>query len=372
MNEEENVLDIKKSIEDELKKEKFSEEVLNKKIEIDDLIQNEIEIDFFKENEPEKIQKEEKKKIKKIDLSKISVIQKNELEKETDLRRALYGNKTVFQIVAAQSGYMAKILPLINKDTVSLLFSNVSRYEYKKGIYKLIWEKIYEFSVGKMDFDTWLKNTTVEDIETFYYGIYCATFPNEGSFRFFCPNCGNQTDYKINNESLIQTSDKEKMKKLISNVTKNSNSMDALEKYSLMKKNENEGIELPDSKLIVKLRTPSLYDSLELLRTVSEKIIDRDTSSATNMLYVDKILIPAKEKGFFNEQIQRESILRIIDNLTISDAQELQTAVLDRVYENRISYSIKSIKCSHCGEESKNIDVSIEDILFTLIFEKTR
>jgi hypothetical protein len=84
-------------------------------------------------------------------------------------------------------------------------------------------------------------------------------------------------------------------------------------------------------------------------------------------------LIPSKDgKNIYVEQIGRESILRIIDNLTIRDAQDLQKAVLERVYENRISYSIKNIKCPHCKEETKNIDISIEDILFTLIFEKTQ
>ena len=45
--------------------------------------------------------------------------------------------------------------------------------------------------------------------------------------------------------------------------------------------------------------------------------------------------------------------MRVIDNLPIDDAGELQTAVYDRVDENRISYSIKNIKCSECQHEEK-------------------
>jgi len=91
------------------------------------------------------------------------------------------------------------------------------------------------------------------------------------------------------------------------------------------------------------------------------------------MLYVKRLLVPSKEdKSVFVEETKRQSILRIIDNLPIEDSKELEDAVYDRVDENRIMYSIKNIKCIECGEEVQDIPISIEDILFTLIFEKTQ
>lgn len=359
----------------------LTQSAVDKEIEFADSIEKEVKFDFAKHIEdttpsavPQTstdIDEEPQRKAKKIDISKISIIPKNAIEKEQDLRNALYGDKSVFQIVAAQSGYMAKVTSLVNKDVVNLLFSNLSRYEYRKSVFKVIYDKIVAFSVGRMTFEEWLKQTSVEDIETFYYGIYCATFPNSGSFTFTCPKCGNEETLKINHNNLFKTADKEKMKKLINDVSRNCNNISEMKKYSLIDKTE--GFQLTDSKIIMELRTPSLWDSLELLRTVPEQVIDRDTTSVTNMLYIKRFLIPTKtESGIdYSEQTDSQELLRIIDNLTIDDANELQTAVSDRVDENRISYTIKNIVCPKCQNEIKETAISIEDILFTLIFEKT-
>jgi len=339
-----------------------------------------VEIDLFSDldeaeyqsslSENKVIEEKPQKKARNIDLASVTVLNKNEIDKERDLRNALYGNKAAFQIVAAQSGYMAKVIPLVHKDIINLLYENVGRYEYKKSVFHVIWEKIFDTSVGKMSFDDFLKYTSIEDMETFYYGIYASTFPNEGSFRFKCRNCGAERDYTVNHANLIKTTDKDKMKKLIDEVSRNSTSIEKMKEYSLVGKNE--AIQLSDSKIIIELRTPTLFDSLEILRTVPEKTIDRDTISITNMLYINKVLVPAKEGNGYFEEINKPQILRIIDNMSIDDANELQDAVFERVDENRITYSVKNFKCSECKHEVEEIPLSIEDILFTLIFEKAQ
>lgn len=312
---------------------------------------------------------QEKKRPKMVDINKLTVVNKTEIDKERDLRQALYNNKAAFQIVAAQSGYVAKVAPLVHKDLVNILYSNLSAYEQRKSVYKTVHEKVFETSVGKMEFDSWLRNTTVEDMETFYYGIYSSTFPNEGNFRFACPKCNKEHDYKVNHANLIKTTDRESMKRLIDDVSRNSTTVEKMRQFSLIGKNQ--AVEASESKLVFELRTPSLFDALEILRTVPEKTIDKDVATVTNMLYVNKSLIPSKDGGY-TEESGRAALLRIIDNLPIGDAKELEVAVFDRVDENRISYSIKNIKCSDCAHEEKEIPISIENILFTLIFEKAQ
>ena len=300
----------------------------NKPFEFGESAEKEIKIDLLslEEQEEEPIKEveekvnEPRKKAKSVDISKLKVVNKTEIDKERDLKNALYGNKAAFQIVAAQSGYMAKVLPLVHKDVINILYSNLGRYEYKKGVYRVIWEKIFDTSVGKMNFDEWLQRTSVEDMETFYYGVYCSTFPNEGSFRYTCPHCGNEKEYKINHRHLVKTTDREKMKRLIDEVSRNATTRESMEAYSLIGKNE--AIQLTESGIIIELRTPTLYDSLEILRTVPEKTIDKDTLSVTNMLYVNRLLVPSKDdKSVFVEETKRQSILRIIDNLPINDSK---------------------------------------------------
>jgi hypothetical protein len=343
-------------------------ELIEEKVEIPlDLQEIKRPVDEVKEEvKEEKL----KKKAKTIDLESLTILNKNEIDKERDLRQALYNNKAAFQIVAAQSGYMAKVSPLVHKDLVNMLYGNLGRYEYKKSVYRVVWEKMFETSVGKLSFDEFLKYTSVEDMETFFYGIYSSTFPNEGTFKYYCEECGSEHEYKVNHGNLIKTTDRDHMKKLIDEVSKNSTSFEKMKEYSLLGKGE--AIQLSESGLIFELKTPSLFDSLEILRTVPEETIDKDAVSVTNMLYVNRVLIPDKEKIGYTEESKKTSLLRIIDNLSIDDANELQNSIFDKVDENRISYSIKNIKCHDCGTEVKDIPISIEDILFTLIFEKVQ
>lgn len=366
----------------DLVKEKLGleETIADKEIEVGDAIEKEIKFNFTQEIDKEEaaaILEEaladapvKKKPKKKVDISKINIVDSTALEKDTDLRHALFGSKAAFQIVAAQSGYMAKIVPLVHKDVISLLYSNLSRYEYRKATFKVIYDKIAAISSERMSFEEWLRNTSVEDIETFYYGLYNATFPNEGTFTFTCPDCGEERTIKIGHNSLFRTTDKAKMKKLINTVSKEAISKEARLKYSLVGRTE--AYVLEDSGIIAEIRTPSLWDSLEILRVVPEKVIDRDTTSVTNMLYVKRFLIPTKDKTGYTEQKDSQELLRIIDNLTLDDANTLQEAVSERVDENRITYSIKNIKCPNCQKEIKETVISIEDILFTLIFEKAQ
>jgi hypothetical protein len=345
--------------------DEVEEENAERSIDLNDMFESEKEIENIKA-EPEK----PKKKAKVVDLDKLTIVSKNEMDKERDLRQALFNNKVAFQIVAAQSGYMAKVSPLVHKDLVNILYGNLGRYEYKKSIYKVIFDKIFDFSVGKFNFEEWLKNTSVEDMETFYYGVYSSTFPNEGTFRYTCPKCDHEHDYKVNHANLIKTTDRDHMKKLIDEVSRNSTSIEKMKEYSLIGKNQ--AVQLSESGLIIELRTPSLFDSLEILRTVPEKTIEKDAISVTNMLYINRVLIPTKDGTGYTEEHNKPAILRVIDNLPIEDASELQSSVYDRVDENRITYSIKNIKCSECSHEEKDIPISIEDILFTLIFEKAQ
>lgn len=344
-----------------------------------DDVKFEKEVPFdFKEDIPETTAEvvdndnKKKKKVKKIDINKLSIVdERDPITKQRELKNALYGNKSAFMIVAAQSGYVAQIAPLVHKDAVNILYSNLSRYEYKKNLFKVIYEKIVNFSVGKMTFEEWLKCTSVEDLETFYYGIYCATFPDEGTLSVQCPDCGDTENYRVSNLNLTKTTDRKAMKKLIEDVSANAINKESMAQYSLIGKND--AFALSDSGFIIELRTPSLWDSLELLRLVPEDIIDKDTTSLTNMLYINRILVPRKagdKQTQYIEHDDRQELLRIVDNLSIDDAQEIQDAVADRVDDHKISYSIKNYKCQNCGKEIKEIPISIEDILFTLIYEK--
>lgn len=315
-------------------------------------------------------EKPTKTKAVKIDPNDIKVIPgRNQLEKERDLKAALFGNKAAFQVVAPQSGYMAQMVPLVNKDLYSILYSNLSRYEYRKAVYRLVWEKIINMTGGRLKFEDWLKMTAVEDAETLYYGIYCATFQNDGYFGIVCPECGEEHNYVVNHMNLISTSDKDSMKAHISAINSAENTTDSIKKFSMLQNTDI--FKLNDSKLLFEVRTPSLYDTLELLRLIPEEAIDKDPANMTNMLYIKRVLVPSKSgANMYDEHTNSQGILKIIDNLSINDGAELQDAISERLDANRITYSIKNAKCPSCQHVIDSTPVNIENLLFTAIFEK--
>lgn len=351
--------------------------------EFDDVeFEKEVPFDVFEDNaayveQPEAIavdtdDDDVNKKPRKVDISELKLVEERDpITRQRDLKTALFGNKSAFQIVAAQSGYVAKMAPLVYKDSVNMLYNNLDRYNEKKSIFKVVYEKIVGFSVGKMTFDEWLKSTSVEDLETFYYGLYCATFPEEGRLNIRCPNCDTATDVNISNVNLAKTTDRKSMQKLIKDVSSKATSKEAMHEFSLLSKPE--AFELADSKFVIEIRTPSLWDTLELFRMVPAEVIDRDASKYTYMLYIDRILVPKKTinggMGYV-AYTDRQEFGRIIDSMSLDDSQALRDAIADRVDNHKITYAIKKHVCPTCKHEMHDIPVSLEDILFSLVYER--
>jgi len=322
-----------------------------------DAVENSIEVDA------------PKKKAEEIDVSLLKISKKNALESSKMLKEALYGKTSSVEITAAQSGYTCKVSPLNNKDSFNILNSEATNFDNTKTTYKTIYDKITEFSCGPMTFKEWLQNTSVSDIETFYYGLYCATFIDEGSFKFTCPNpkCGHITEQKISNKSLRRVINFDEMTELANKISKESNSKEKMNELSLLGKAKH--VQLSKSKYVFELKLPSLFDLLELYRVIDEKILKKHKDSEINsLLCTSGVLIPDKN-GIYNPFDDKLEILEVIDNLPISDASELREAILDILEKHHVSYAIKSVKCAKCGKEITDIPLDIRSILFTLIYE---
>lgn len=299
-----------------------------------------------------------------VDASEIKIVEKNALEKNR-IVNSLYSHKPEFQIIASQSAYNATITPLVNADILSLMNSSVSWYNYQKNIYKIIFEKLGNLP-GQLNFDQWCKITSVEDIETFFYGLFCSTFPEDGTISIDCPECGNLTQIKINCSQLSQVDDAKSFKKRKDDISKNVVTMEDVKVRTMLFNTIS--YKLPESGVILKLKTPSLYDHLEILRTISEDVLSKNEMATTQLLYIDSLLIPDSD-GYYIEN-GRVTILGLIDRMSITDAKYLRSAIQQRIEENKISFSIKNVKCPDCEYVHERIPVSMQDILFTAISER--
>jgi hypothetical protein len=315
----------------------------------------------------------ERPKAKPIDPESVKkTVARNELDIESDLKRALFTGKSAFQIVAAQSGYIAKIAPLVNRDFVDLYNSSLSSFESRKLIFSIIYEKIIESSAGKMSFNDWLSSTSVGDLETFYYGLYCSTFGDEGIATMECPNCGESFQFTLNCRNLAKTADKDKMKERLDDVSKNANSAEDMRKFSLL--SEKKTYSLPKSGILVELHMPSLYDMLAFLRTTPEKVAQAKSQNPayiSTVLSISKVSIPMHDQsGLYTDVADSQKFIRIIDQLDIDDANALNDVVADMIENYHITYSVKGLSCPKCHKAIGDVPVNIEQILFTQIFRK--
>lgn len=302
------------------------------------------------------------------DLSKIHIVQKNAIERNSLLKNVLSISSSTFEVIAAQSGYSCKVAPLTNKDSFNILNSTSSEYENTRMTYKVIYSKIKEFSCGPMSFDEWLKNTSVGDLESFYYGLYCATFLDEGGFRFTCPdmNCQHVTDQVIRNKSLRQVADFEDMKKHANRISTESIDIASMKKLSILDSAAH--VKLKNTGLIVELKIPSLWNFLELYRNIDEKVLRRhDDADVNALLCVSGMLIPDGKGGYVADN-DKTDILDALDNLPFNDAAALKKAITNILEKKHVSYTIKSVKCAKCGKEIKNVPINLRSILFTKIY----
>ena len=303
-----------------------------------------------------------------VDDMNINIVQTKALDRNRMLMNVLNLSTSTYEITLPQSGYSCKLSPLTNKDSFNILNTTSSEYENNRMTYKVIYSKIKEFSCGPMTFDEWLKNTSAGDLESFYYGLYCATFLDEGGFRFTCPEytCGHVTDHIIRNKSLKQVTNFDEMQKVINKITTESINIEAMKSLSLLDKTSR--IKLKKTQIILELKMPSLADILTLYQVFDEKVLRKHNDADINaLLCINGFLIPDGH-GNYVPDIDKHDLLSVLDNLPMQDAAALKKAITNLLEKYHVSYTIKSVKCAKCGKEIKNVPVNLRSILFTKIY----
>ena len=315
----------------------------------------------------------ETKKALSIDDLLAKTVQRDAIKQNEDLKAATNKSATV-QICCTQSGYVAHMTPLKYSEFFKMANTEASNYENRKTVYQTIYSKISKTSIEdwEMKFEDWLKATSVYDIETLCYGIFCATYLNTGTYKFQCPYCGNIIEAKINHNNIQHAADSEKIKELSENVSKHSDSIENLQKYSLILAKETPVV-LDSSGIVFALKVPSLYDMLYLLKVFTDEelatIEDRERFMLTILLCTSFVLIPVTGSDSYSKLDSKKSIYGILNSIDAADITQLKTSVIDMIAENHVSYSIKNIKCSHhdCNKEISYVPLNLEEILFAHI-----
>ncbi len=330
------------------------------------------------EVKPEEIKHDASKLLANItvDLNSINIVEGPAKLNLLKSREELLGASKVMQVVCCQSAYSAEVSALRNQEIQNINNMNVDTYTFKRKLYHALWNHIENTSVGKMDFDTWMRVTSIFDVETLLYGAYSMTFPHENKYPLQCPvnDCQRKFDAIINNNSLVETRGQNDIFAKISEVV--SNIDNAAELIGQSHVHTTKRIMLPESKIIVDVHIPSVHDYLEgsLLKfRNNEQYAEENAESLGLAMFVKQFLIPDIETLRNTGQLQymaltdRDVFADTIANLPIQDAQYIPDGVDEMADKLQITYSIKGIKCPQCGYEFKPIPMNMESLLFIAI-----
>lgn len=308
-----------------------------------------------------------------VDIDNIKFV-KADVTKQQQSLVSMFSSKPSYQVTCSQSGYMAKLSSLIYKDIVTITNSNLSNYENKKEIYKMLFSKIVGYSAEKWHptFDEWLKATSLGDVDTLYYGVYCATFQDNSTIRYDCPWCGQAVVATIDNKKLVRVENRQEMLALTTRISKEADTIEKIQEFSSVsdRKENVRSLRLPDTKIIFSIQMPSLYKTLDILKAFTDEELATKSNDQLNILLSTKSVAIPDESGTYSFIESQKDIFALLDLLSVDDFAVLRKVVADMFDDKRITYCVENQTCTECGKKINRIPLDLEALLFFQISEK--
>ena len=303
-----------------------------------------------------------------IDVSKIEIADAPSTSAINDKSIVINGRPT-FEAVCNQSGYTAYVHSLKYSDLSSLENSVGGFYAGRQRLYKTIYDKLNTTSIGKVSFEDFLKMTSLYDVPSLLYGIYCQTFKTEVEFTVSCPHCKQEMQVKVANKALMTIKNKE----IYDNVQKILGKLSTPEEVIAQALvNNRTKLVLPTSKMIFEFKIPTLYKYLDTIGSIKPEDFDKMEDILGMMVFVDKIFkldvaaLVKTKKVVYYEVKEKEEIAKIISNLELEDSTEVTKLISAETEKYAISYAIKGLKCRQpkCKKAIGDIPVDMEELTF--------
>ncbi|MEI2419601.1 hypothetical protein V6O07_04960, partial [Arthrospira platensis SPKY2] len=240
-------------------------------------------------------------------------------------------------------------------------------------------EKIHshlvETGVGAMDFNTFLKNTSLIEMNSIMYALFDSTYPSVNEYPGSCTydDCKHQFTFKYKNKSLLYI-DPENNEKVSQQILDIINSKDPVATL----KNSNVNFTLRkklSTGTVIDFRHPSLYNHLtDTLEEMAKKdLLDTDEGMITLMPFIDKILVYDDEMQSY---IELEDFEERLHELQFMDDEDLETCVkiVKSIQdEYKIKFGFKGLQCPKCKRDLPDTEISdMAQILFLVHKMKTK
>lgn len=305
-----------------------------------------------------------------VDLNNIVISDKPILNQVSDMNLVFDSTKSTFTVVCCQSSYQASMAGLTLAEKNAINNSESDMFTARQKLYKTIYNKIVSMNFPKPKFDEWLKITSFGDWNTLLFGVYCQTFIDDNDFDITCGECGKVTSITVDNNSMVEARDKRVFEK-IDEVVSSVHSVEDLLNNAVIHKHHR--IMLKDSKIVVDIASPTLWDHLALIRQSNQKTLQEYADTFSAMLFIKNMYMIDAESSYktnvptYYPVTQKAKMLEILLKLSNSDGEQLEDAIEEKLGQYQIGYRIHNATCMHCHHKLPDIPVDMETILFRRI-----
>lgn len=312
--------------------------------------------------------------VKSLDINTIKAKRSERSFQETISDYQLSNSQTTICFPA--SGFRADMKGLTYGEMgdISLTMSGVTVDKYYKRL-SVIYNKMTNISTGPFkSFEDFLKGFAFVDIPMALYGLYVSTQPEIQQIQLRDGECRKLFNHEYTTRSVLRLEQcsqtfLEKMKEI---ATSPASEYDNIRKNSAVLNSK--FYELPYSKIVVEMGIPSAYEFLyNVIPLLEEKGIENAFPNDVNNIYEDNsllltavrsIYIPNPSDGTYTVCEGYKDILDAIYIIKPEEIKILTTLTNKLTGEYQVTFSFGDIKCPHCGNITKNLEVTMDDLVF--------
>lgn len=334
----------------------------------------------FTEAEKEKLEQAEViqiNEVKKIDIAAIKSKRSDKSFQEIIKEYDYSDSRTTMCLPASGLKVQMKGMTYGEFADVALSMENITVDHYYKRL-SVLYNKMTNISTGPFkDFEDFLKHIAYTDISLAIYGLFISTEEEDQEIELRCGNreCNKHFNWKYNTRSIIRL-DRcadtflDKMKEL---AQADAADYDKIQQNSAVLNSHY--IELPSSKFIVEMGIASAYDFLyNFIPLMNEDTFREAFGADANEAYLNNVilltsirsvLVPTPD-GKYVECRGYRDILDAIYNVSPDEIKILTSYTSKLQDEYQMVFSFGNVVCPHCGNITRNLDISMDDLVFQI------
>ena len=321
--------------------------------------------------------KRKKEKVAEEPTFELNTATVRRLSKGTDtlkfVTNTLMKTQPIRTVFLPQSNYRVDMSSATLNDLETIRLNQTTPLVSYEAILKVLHSHIENTSVGPIDYDTFLRITSLYDKETLMFGLYTATYkkPIKASVKCSKQKCGARQKLTIEPNSLV-LSDNNVLKARLAEIDRSVDNIDALLKNSLVATTNR--VSLAGGRLYITIHLPSLADYIMVSKRFTDDQLASDTAFIL-ALHADEVFV--LDSDLYDETGEVSHVViddplekfRFFSDMGAEMSSEIERLVITEIEPYTLHYGTRPGKCAECGAELPEVTISMEDIFFRTAYD---